>query len=82
MKLKEAIANGVRDRIRPVFMIAIMGSLGLFPAAISSGIGSEIQKPMAIMIVGGLMICMILSLLVLPQIFYYAYRKKYEGEEK
>lgn len=75
MPLKEAISNGVFDRIRPIVMIALMGSLGLFPAAISSGMGSEIQKPLAIMIVGGLLICMILSLTVLPQIFYWAYRK-------
>jgi len=41
----------------------------------STGMGSEIQKPLAIMIVGGLIICMILSLLVLPQVFYLAYRR-------
>lgn len=76
MKLKDAISKGVYDRIRPVVMIALMGSLGLFPAALSSGMGSEIQKPLAIMIVGGLLICMILSLTVLPQVFHWAYRKK------
>ncbi|NLN32997.1 MAG: efflux RND transporter permease subunit [Flavobacteriaceae bacterium] len=76
MKLKDAISNGVYDRIRPIVMIALMGSLGLLPAALSSGMGSEIQKPLAIMIVGGLLICMILSLTVLPQIFHWAYRKK------
>lgn len=75
-ELKEAISSGVRDRIRPVLMIAVMGSFGLLPAALSSGIGSEIQKPLAIMIVGGLLVCMLLSLLILPQIFYYAYRNK------
>ena len=76
MRLQPAIADGVYNRIRPVFMIAVMGSLGLLPAALSTGMGSEIQKPLAIMIVGGLLICMILSLLVLPQLFYYAYRKQ------
>ncbi len=76
MKLKDAISNGVYDRIRPIVMIALMGSLGLLPAALSSGMGSEIQKPLAIMIVGGLLICMILSLTVLPQVFYWAYRKE------
>src|SRR5690606_2421550 len=50
--LSNAISEGVYDRIRPVFMIAIMGSLGLLPAALSQGMGSEIQKPLAIMIVG------------------------------
>ncbi len=57
-------------------MIALMGSMGLTPAAFSTGMGSEIQKPLAIMIVGGLFICMVLSFIVLPQIFYVGYRKK------
>lgn len=76
MPLKEAISNGVYSRIRPVVMIALMGSMGLLPAALSTGMGSEIQKPLAIMIVGGLLICMILSLTVLPQVFYLFYRKE------
>ncbi|MDN6311247.1 MAG: efflux RND transporter permease subunit, partial [Psychroflexus sp.] len=76
MNLKEAISKGVHSRIRPIVMIALMGSVGLLPAALSTGMGSEIQKPLAIMIVGGLIICMLLSLTVLPQVFYLAYRKK------
>ncbi len=75
MPLKEAISNGVHSRIRPIIMIALMDSVGLLPAALSTGMGSEVQKPLAIMIVGGLQICMILSLTVLPQLFYLAYRK-------
>ncbi|WP_296147814.1 CusA/CzcA family heavy metal efflux RND transporter [uncultured Flavobacterium sp.] len=78
MLLKDAIAEGVYSRIRPIVMIALMGSMGLLPAALSSGMGSEIQKPLAIMIVGGLIFCMIFSLTVLPQIFYLAYRKKHD----
>lgn len=76
MDLQKAISTGVRDRIRPIIMIALMGSMGLLPAALSTGMGSEIQKPLAIMIVGGLLICMILALTVLPQVFYLAYRNK------
>lgn len=76
MNLKEAIIHGVKSRIRPVVMIALMGSMGLLPAALSTGMGSEIQKPLAIMIVGGLIICLILSFTILPIVFYYAYRKK------
>jgi len=75
LPLKKAISEGIYGRIRPVIMIALMGSLGLLPAALSNGMGSEIQKPLAIMIVGGLLICMFLSFTVLPQIFYWAYRK-------
>ncbi|HUH45602.1 MAG TPA: efflux RND transporter permease subunit, partial [Arenibacter sp.] len=74
--LSEAISKGVHSRIRPIVMIALMGSMGLLPAALSTGMGSEIQKPLAIMIVGGLLICLILSLTVLPQIFYLAYRRQ------
>lgn len=76
MDLQKAISKGVHSRIRPIVMIALMGSMGLFPAALSTGMGSEIQKPLAIMIVGGLLICMVLSLTVLPQVFYWAYRQK------
>jgi cobalt-zinc-cadmium resistance protein CzcA len=59
-------------------MIALMGSFGLLPAALSTGMGSEIQKPLAIMIVGGILICMLLSFTVLPQVFYWAYKRKSE----
>lgn len=76
MPLKEAIKEGVKSRIRPVVMIALMGSMGLLPAALSNGMGSEIQKPLAIMIVGGLIMCMILSFTILPQVFYWAYKDK------
>ncbi len=74
--LEKAIKNGVNSRIRPVAMIALMGAMGLLPAALSSGMGAEIQKPLAIMIVGGILICMILSFTVLPQVFYWAYKNK------
>lgn len=74
--LNSAIDIAVNQRIRPVMMIALMGSMGLFPAALSTGMGSEIQRPLAIMIVGGIIICMILSFTITPQIFYYVYRKK------
>ena len=73
--LRLAIDDAVSERLRPMLMIAMMGSMGLFPAALSSGMGSEVQKPLAIMIVGGMIICMILSFTVLPQVFYFAYRR-------
>lgn len=73
--LRLAIDDAVKQRVRPVLMIACMGSMGLLPAALSNGMGSEIQQPLAIMIVGGIVICMILSFTVLPQVFYFAYRR-------
>jgi cobalt-zinc-cadmium resistance protein CzcA len=72
--LRLAIDHAVSERLRPMLMISLMGSMGLLPAALSSGMGSEIQRPLAIMIVGGILICMILSFTVLPQVFYFAYR--------
>ncbi len=80
--LKKAISVAVESRIRPVLMIALMGSMGLLPAALSHGMGSEIQKPLAIMIVGGMIVSMILSFSVLPQVFYFAYKKKYLRDKK
>ena len=74
--LRIAIDEAVRARIRPVLMIALMGAMGLLPAALSSGMGAEIQRPFAIMIVGGTIIDMILCFSVLPQIFYFAYRRR------
>jgi cobalt-zinc-cadmium resistance protein CzcA len=79
--LKEAINVAVVSRVRPMIMIALLGSMGLLPAALSSGMGSEVQKPVAIIIVGGMLISVILSIAVLPQIYYFAYKKKYYREK-
>ncbi len=57
-------------------MIALMRFMSLLPAAISQGMGSEIQKPLVIMIVGGLLICTLLSLTILPSVFYLVPRKR------
>ncbi|PQL90466.1 efflux RND transporter permease subunit [Apibacter adventoris] len=73
--LKLAIDKAVKSRVRPVLMIALMGAMGLLPAAMSNGMGSEVQKPLAIMIVGGIIMCMLLSFTILPQVFYFAYRR-------
>ncbi|QKZ14383.1 efflux RND transporter permease subunit [Spirosoma sp. KUDC1026] len=75
MPLDEAIREGVRSRIRPVVMTALMAAIGLFPAAISTGIGSETQKPLAIVVIGGLITATILTLLVFP-IIYRMFNKK------
>ena len=54
LPLQEAIATGVRARMRAVIMTASMAAIGLVPAALSHGIGSESQRPLAIVIIGGL----------------------------
>ncbi|WP_109700522.1 efflux RND transporter permease subunit [Chitinophaga deserti] len=75
--LNEAIRQGVEERIRPVVMTALMAAIGLIPAAVSSGIGSETQKPLAVVVIGGLITATVLTLLIFPLIFYSAYRKRY-----
>jgi cobalt-zinc-cadmium resistance protein CzcA len=69
MGIDDSITDGVRKRIRPVVMTALMASIGLLPAAISTGIGSEAQKPLAIVIIGGLITATVFILLVFPIVF-------------
>jgi cobalt-zinc-cadmium resistance protein CzcA len=75
--LPDAILEGVKTRTRPVVMTALMASIGLLPAAISTGIGSESQKPLAVIIIGGLITATILTLLVFPIIFWVFNRDKH-----
>lgn len=81
MPLSLAISEGVKSRIRPVVMTALMAALGLLPAALSTGIGSESQKPLAIVIIGGLITATILILLVFPIIFWWVYKGKENSNE-
>ncbi len=74
MHLDQAIYQGVISRVRPVIMTALMAAIGLLPAALSHGIGSETQKPLAIVVIGGLITSTILTLLILPVIFSLVYQ--------
>lgn len=74
--ISQVILNGVKARTRPVIMTAMMAAFGLLPAAISTGIGSESQKPLAIVIIGGLMTATIFTLLVFPIIYEKSMRVK------
>jgi cobalt-zinc-cadmium resistance protein CzcA len=73
--LYNSIKLGVNTRIRPVMMTALMAAIGLFPAAVSFGIGSESSRPLARVVIGGILSAMIFSLWVFPLIFGWAYRK-------
>ncbi|MCY7357573.1 MAG: efflux RND transporter permease subunit, partial [Rudanella sp.] len=74
--LRDAIFGGVLSRVRPVVMTAMMAAIGLIPAAISTGIGSETSKPLAIVVIGGLITATLLTLLIFPLVFYAFYRGK------
>jgi cobalt-zinc-cadmium resistance protein CzcA len=73
--LYTAIKLGVNSRIRPVMMTALMAAIGLLPAALSHGIGSESSRPLARVVIGGILCAMIFSLWVFPLIFGWAYRR-------
>ncbi|HRE52584.1 MAG TPA: CusA/CzcA family heavy metal efflux RND transporter [Flavitalea sp.] len=75
MPLTEAIREGIYSRVRPIVMTALMAALGLLPAALSTGIGSETQKPLAIVVIGGLISSTALTLLVFPLLMELAYRR-------
>jgi len=68
-KLTEAVIKGASSRLRPVLMTAITSALGLIPMLMSGGIGAEIQKPLATVIVGGLVTATLLTLFVLPSLY-------------
>jgi cobalt-zinc-cadmium resistance protein CzcA len=61
-----AIVKGASERLRPVLMTALVASLGFVPMAISHGTGSEVQRPLATVVIGGIISSTILTLLVLP----------------
>jgi cobalt-zinc-cadmium resistance protein CzcA len=68
--LKEAVVAGARHCFRPVVMTATVAIVGLFPASISKGIGSDVQRPLATVIVYGLLFATVISLYVLPTLYY------------
>ncbi|MGV3704698.1 MAG: efflux RND transporter permease subunit [Arcticibacter sp.] len=72
----DAIRDGLETRIRPVIMTALMAAIGLMPAALSTGIGSEASKPLAVVVIGGLISNTLFNLFVYPTVVYWAYRPK------
>ncbi|RLA21460.1 MAG: CusA/CzcA family heavy metal efflux RND transporter [Gammaproteobacteria bacterium] len=68
-KTEEAIFEGAISRLRPVLMTAITSALGLIPLILSSGVGSEIQRPLATVVVGGLLSSTLLTLFILPLLY-------------
>jgi cobalt-zinc-cadmium resistance protein CzcA len=82
LRLIDAVREGAISRVRPVVMTALMASLGLLPAALSTGIGSETQKPLAVVVIGGLISATVLVLLILPAIFNLVYGRKIRRKEQ
>jgi cobalt-zinc-cadmium resistance protein CzcA len=74
--LREAVIEGSADRLRPVLMTALVASLGFLPMAFNVGPGSEVQRPLASVVIGGLVTSTLLTLLVLPTIYHWMEKGK------
>lgn len=70
MELGEAVCTGATHRLRPILMTASVAILGLFPASLATGIGSDVQRPLATVIVYGLLCSTVITLYVLPTFYY------------
>lgn len=73
--VKEAVVRGCMLRLRPVLMTATVALLALTPLALATGVGSEVQRPLAVVVIGGLLTSTVLTLLVLPVLFPWFERK-------
>ena len=78
---RQAVVEGAMDRLRPVLMTATCGALGFIPMAISSSAGAEVQRPLATVVIGGLVTSTLLTLLVLPAIYRWFEPATAEGAE-
>ena len=76
--LSVAIHEGALTRLRPVLMTALVASLGFIPMALATGTGAEVQRPLATVVIGGIISSTLLTLLVLPALYQWAHRRDEE----
>ncbi len=76
--LHDAINEGALTRLRPVLMTALVASLGFIPMALATGTGAEVQRPLATVVIGGILSSTALTLLVLPALYQWAHRREDE----
>jgi cobalt-zinc-cadmium resistance protein CzcA len=68
--LHDAVIHGAKSQLRPRLILILVALLGMVPAATATGIGSDVQRPLATVVVGGLMSTLLLTLLALPSLYY------------
>jgi cobalt-zinc-cadmium resistance protein CzcA len=79
--LREAVQRGCETRLRPVLMTATVASIGFIPMALAHGAGAEVQKPLATVVIGGLITSTLLTLFVLPTLYNWFERDEVDGAE-
>ena len=72
----DAVREGARDRLRPVLSTALVASIGFVPMAIASGAGAEVQRPLATVVIGGIVTSTLLTLVLLPSLYRWLVRDK------
>ena len=82
MVLPEAVRDGALARLRPVLMTALVASLGFVPMALATGTGAEVQRPLATVVIGGVLSSTVLTLLLLPVLYEWAHRARVRGMRK
>jgi cobalt-zinc-cadmium resistance protein CzcA len=82
MPHRKAIFHGAMTRLRPVAMTALVASLGFVPMALATGTGAEVQRPLATVVIGGLISATLLTLLVLPALYARFARSPLAAEQK
>jgi cobalt-zinc-cadmium resistance protein CzcA len=80
LPIEAAVEQGAQTRLRPVLMTALVASLGFIPMAVSHGAGAEVQRPLATVVIGGLVTSTLLTLLVLPALYRW-FEARREGAE-
>ncbi len=78
--VERAITHGALLRLRPILMIALVASLGFLPMALNTGTGAEVQRPLATVVIGGIISATVLTLVVLPVLYRWAYRREEKHE--
>ena len=81
LSLDEAVFDGALSRLRPVLMTALVASLGFVPMALNSGIGSEVQRPLATVVIGGILSSTLLTLVVLPALYRLVHGREARGRQ-
>jgi len=78
--LKESLLNAGKSRLRPVLMTSLTTIFGMVPMAVSTGLGSEIWRPLGISVIGGLVVSTLITLILIPLFYYFAHHKDKNGD--
>ena len=74
--LREIVIEGTLSRLRPVVMTALVASIGFIPMALNTGLGSEVQKPLASVVIGGILFSTVLTLILFPAVYLHFHKNK------